>query len=106
MLGGKKLRGLECLLTVLLVFASSATLATPQSRANDGSAACASLDCGEHGALNRATLQAQFPGLSLAAAVQARQTQQQQQQQSGFGPKRQTSDAPASATRARQYSTI
>lgn len=70
--------------------ASSATLATPQSRANDGSAACASLDCGEHGALNRATLQAQFPGLSLQAAVQAQQAQQQQQQQqTGFGARRQ-----------------
>jgi len=76
--------------------ASSATLATPQSRANDGSAACASLDCGEHGALNRATLQAQFPGLSLAAAQVAQAQQQQTQQQSGFGPRRQNSSAAPS----------
>lgn len=76
--------------------ASSATLATPQSRASDGSAACTSLDCGDHGALNRATLQAQFPGLSLAAAQVAQAQQQQTQQQSGFGPKRQNSSAPAS----------
>jgi hypothetical protein len=84
--------------------ASSATLATPQSRASDGSAACASLDCGEHGAINRASLQAQFPGLSLAAAAQAQQQQQQQQQraqqQSGFGPSRQTSTAGGSASSA------
>ncbi len=76
--------------------ASSATLATPQSRASDGSAACTSLDCGDHGALNRATLQAQFPGLSLAAAQTAQTQQQAQQQQSGFGPKRQNSSAPPS----------
>jgi hypothetical protein len=73
--------------------ASSSPVATAQTLANDGSAVCASLDCGDHGAFNRATLQAQFPGLSLAAAAQARQTQQQS---SGFGPKRQTGDAPAS----------
>lgn len=75
--------------------ASSATLATPQSRASDGTAACTSLDCGDHGALNRATLQAQFPGLSLAAAAQARQTQQQQ---SGFGSPRQSGNSGSSAT--------
>ena len=66
--------------------ASSTVVATPSSLASDGSAACTSLDCGEHGAVNRAGLQAQFPGLSLAAA----QTAQAQQQQSGFGPRRQS----------------
>jgi hypothetical protein len=78
--------------------ASSAAVATPQSMANDGSAACASLDCGEHGALNRASLQAQFPGLSLAAAAQAQQQQQRSQQQSGFGPPRQNSNAGGSTS--------
>lgn len=73
--------------------ASSSPVATAQTLANDGSAVCASLDCGEHGAFNRASLQAQFPGLSLAAAAQARQAQQQS---SGFGSKRQTGDVPAS----------
>lgn len=69
--------------------ASSSGLATPQSRANDGSAVCTSLDCGEHGALNRANLQAQFPGLSLAAAQAQQQAQQQgSQQQSGFAVRR------------------
>jgi hypothetical protein len=76
--------------------ASSAAVATPQSMASDGSAVCASLDCGEHGALNRASLQAQFPGLSLAAAAQAQQQQQRSQQQSGFGPPRQNSNAGGS----------
>jgi hypothetical protein len=66
--------------------ASSTAVATAQSLANDGSAVCASLDCGEHGAVNRTNLQAQFPGLSLAAAAQAAQAQQQQ---SGFGARRQ-----------------
>jgi hypothetical protein len=66
--------------------ASSSAVATPQSMANDGSAVCGALDCGEHGALNRANLQAQFPGLTLAAAAQAAQAQQQQ---SGFGARRQ-----------------
>lgn len=66
--------------------ASSTAVATAQSLANDGSAVCGALDCGEHGALNRASLQAQFPGLSLAAAAQAAQAQQQQ---SGFGTRRQ-----------------
>lgn len=79
--------------------ASSTAVATPQSMASDGSAVCASLDCGEHGALNRASLQAQFPGLSLAAAAQAQQQQQQRsQQQSGFGPPRQNSTAGGSAS--------
>jgi hypothetical protein len=81
------------------------TTATPQSLASDGSAVCASLDCGEHGALNRATLQAQFPGLSLSAAsaAQQQQTQQQQgqqqqgqQQQTGFAPRRGSGSASAS----------
>lgn len=71
---------------------SQAALATPQSMASDGSAVCASLDCGEHGALNRASLQAQFPGLSLAAAAQAQQ-QQREQKQSGFGSPRQGGSA-------------
>lgn len=44
-------------------YGSSASVATPQGLANDGSAVCASLDCGEHGALNKAKLQAQFGGL-------------------------------------------
>ncbi|WP_341911488.1 putative metalloprotease CJM1_0395 family protein [Ferrovibrio terrae] len=78
--------------------------ATPQSLANDGSAVCASLDCGEHGALNRATLQAQFPGLSLSAASAAQQQQAQQQQsqqpqgqqQTGFAPRRNSGSASAS----------
>ncbi len=78
--------------------ASSAAVATPQSMANDGSAVCASLECGEHGALNRASLQAQFPGLSLAAAAQAQQQQQRSQQQSGFGPPRQNSNAGGSTS--------
>jgi hypothetical protein len=78
--------------------ASSPAVATPQSMASDGSAVCASLDCGEHGALNRASLQAQFPGLSLAAAAQAQQQQQKSQQQSGFGPVRQNSTAGGSAS--------
>lgn len=78
--------------------ASSAAVATAQSMANDGSAVCASLDCGEHGALNRASLQAQFPGLSLAAAAQAQQQQQRSQQQSGFGPPRQNSNAGGSTS--------
>lgn len=76
--------------------ASSPSVATPQSLANDGSAVCAALDCGEHGALNRATLQAQFPGLSLAAAAQAQQQQQRSQQQSGFGASRPGSTAGGS----------
>lgn len=80
--------------------ASSAAVATAQSMANDGSAVCASLDCGEHGALNRASLQAQFPGLSLAAAAQAQQQQQRSQQQSGFGPARQNSNAGGSTSLA------
>lgn len=44
---------------------SSTPAATPQSLANDGSAVCSSLDCGIHGALNKAALQAQFPGLTI-----------------------------------------
>jgi hypothetical protein len=68
--------------------ASSTAVATAQSLANDGSAVCTSLDCGEHGALNRTSLQGQFPGLTLAAAAQAAQAQQQQ---SGFGARRQGS---------------
>ena len=44
-------------------------LSTAQSRANDGSAVCAALDCAEHGAFNLAQLQAQSPGLLLAAAI-------------------------------------
>ncbi len=82
--------------------ASSPPVATAQTMANDGSAVCASLDCGEHGAFNRASLQAQFPGLSLAAAQMAQAAQQrQQQQQSGFGPPRQSTSGntgSASAT--------
>lgn len=43
----------------------SAPAATATSLANDGSAVCSSLDCGIHGALNKAALQAQFPGLTI-----------------------------------------
>lgn len=50
-----------------------ASVATPQSLANDGSAVCASLDCGVHGALNRAQLQAQFPGLTILGGAPAQQ---------------------------------
>ena len=68
--------------------------ATPQSLASDGSAVCTSLDCAEHGALNRARLQAQFSGLTVfgdeAAQAQQQASQQQAPQQSGFGPRRQS----------------
>jgi len=47
--------------------------ATPQSMANDGSAVCSSLDCGVHGALNKAALQAQFPGLTILGGEPAQQ---------------------------------
>jgi len=40
-------------------------IATAQSRANDGSAVCAALDCAEHGAFNLAQLQAKAPGQPL-----------------------------------------
>lgn len=56
----------------------ASTVATPQSLASDGSAVCTSLDCSEHGALNRASLQAQ-------------------QQQSGFGPRRQAVSSSGTA---------
>lgn len=46
---------------------------TPQSLANDGSAVCSSLDCGIHGALNKAALQAQFPGLTILGGEPAQQ---------------------------------
>jgi hypothetical protein len=60
---------------------SAASGATAQSLATDGSAVCASLDCGEHGALNRARLQAQFPGLTLFGNAEAASAQQ-----TGFAP--------------------
>lgn len=60
---------------------SSAT-GTAQSLASDGSAVCSSLDCGTHGALNRAQLQAQFPGLTLPGGDEA-QTAQQTKSESG-----------------------
>lgn len=47
--------------------------ATATSLANDGSAVCSSLDCGVHGALNRAQLQAQFPGLTILGGEPAQQ---------------------------------
>lgn len=71
--------------------------ATPQSLASDGSAVCASLECGEHGALNRARLQAQFPGLTVFGG-EATQSQQQSQPQSGFGSRRQSGGTAGAGT--------
>jgi hypothetical protein len=72
--------------------ASSNSATTAQSLASDGSAVCASLDCGEHGASNRARLQAQFPGLTLLGSGESGG----QTQSTGFAPRAQSGNGGSS----------
>ncbi|WP_300299388.1 putative metalloprotease CJM1_0395 family protein [Ferrovibrio sp.] len=57
--------------------AGSFSVATPQSLAGDGSAVCQSLECSVHGAMLKAQMQAQFPGLKVpgSSGVQPGQNQ-------------------------------
>lgn len=59
--------------------AGSFSVATPQSLANDGSAVCQSLDCSVHGAMLKAQMQAQFPGLKVLGGGEPQQPQNRRQ---------------------------
>ncbi|MEK9969396.1 MAG: putative metalloprotease CJM1_0395 family protein [Ferrovibrio sp.] len=57
--------------------------AAGQASAGGRASSCSSLECSDHGALNRAKLQAQFPGLTLIGGSESGD----QSQQTGFAPR-------------------